>query len=132
MTTGAAELDRMIRSIRGLKGLAERAAPDVAEAIHAELVRTIAAGTTPDGDPWRPTQDGRTPLRNAAAAIRCAAVGTRIYVRLIGPEARHHRGSARGGIVRRVLPASSRIPPAMASVITDVLTRHFHEAVRGD
>lgn len=130
MTTGHAELDRMIERMRALGSLVERAAPDVAEVIQDELTRTIIAGTTPEGVAWQRTRDGRVPLRNAAAAIRCAAVGSTIYVRLVGPEARHHAGTARGGVTRRVLPASSRIPAPMADAIRGVLTRHFREVMR--
>ena len=129
--TGAAELDAMIARLRALGSLTELAAPDVAEAIHAELQRTITAGTSPEGVPWQPTRDGRTPMRNALAAVRCAAVGTTIYVRLVGPEARHHKGRARGRIVRPVLPTTSKIPAAMAEAIRTALTWHFDDVVRG-
>lgn len=132
MTTGVAELDRMIATCRAVGGLAERAAPDVADAIRAELERNIAAGVTPDEEPWQLTRDGRVPLRNAATKLYCGAVGTTIYVRLIGPEARHHLGRARGRIVRQVLPTSSRIPTTMAATVRDVLARHFVEITRGD
>jgi len=128
---GDAEFERMLATIRALPELGKRAAPDVATAIENELRRTIAAGTAPDGTPWKPTQEGETPLRNAAAAMGVAAVGPTIYVRLTGPEARHHIGSARGGVRRQVIPGRDGLPPVMAAAVRVVLTRHFQELVRG-
>lgn len=126
-TAGMAELDAMIARVRSLRGLATRAAPDVAAAIEAELHATIAAGTTPGGTAWQLTRDGRTPLTGAAKALGVAAVGSTIYVRLTGVEARHHLGRARAGIERQVIPRE--LSPRMAAAVHDVLARHFAEAV---
>jgi hypothetical protein len=126
--SGHAELERMIETIRDLPGLGRRAAPDVAEVLEAALERTIAAGTTPAGEPWQPTRDGRAPLTGAAKALGVAAVGSTIYVRLTGPEARHHLGTAAGGITRQVIPAGA-LPPVMAEAVRVVLNRHFEEMI---
>jgi len=126
--SGLADLDRMIATIRDLPGLGKIAAPDVADALEAALGRTIAAGTTPAGEPWRPTRDGRTPLTGAAKALGVAAVGATVYVRLTGPEARHHLGTAAGGVTRQVIPTRA-LPPAMAEAVRVVLNRHFVELV---
>lgn len=130
MSAGLDKLDEMIARINALPGLAQRAAPDVAFAVEAELERTIGAGTTPDGEPWAPTKEGARPLAGAAKALGVAAVGTTIVVRLTGPEARHHLGRARGGVVRQIIP-TDKIPAPMATAIGDVLTRHFGEVTRG-
>lgn len=126
--SGLTEFDRMIETIRDLPGLGRRAAPDVAEVIELALERTIAAGTTPAGEPWQPTRDGRTPLTGAAKALGVASVGSTIYVRLTGPEARHHLGTAAGGIERQVIPRAG-LPPAMAEAVRAVLNRHFEEMI---
>ena len=128
MATGMDQLDAMIATIGRLPELARTAAPDVAEAVKVELERTIAAGTTPDGKPWERTEDGRQPLQHAASALRVAAVGTTIYVRLTGPEARHHLGRARGGKVRQVIP-TTEIPARMGDEVRKVLVKHFGAAV---
>ena len=127
--SGLDDLDRMIASVRALPGLAKRAAPDVADALEAELHRTIAAGQTPDGKPWQPTRDGATPLTGAAKALGVAAVGATVYVRLVGVEARHHLGRARGGIERQVIP--TELSPRMAAAVHEVLGRHFVETIGG-
>jgi hypothetical protein len=124
------QLDAMIATINKLPELGQRAAGDVALAVEAELHRTIAAGTTPDGKPWQLTKDGARPLTGAAKALAVVPVGTTIYVRLTGPEARHHLGRGRGGVVRQVIP-TKQIPAAMASAIRAEVTRHFNEVTKG-
>lgn len=127
--SGDAELDRMIASVRALATLPEHAADDIADAIRDELTRTIAAGTTPEGEAWRPTLAGERALKNAAASVHVAAVGRTIYVRLVGVDARHHAGRGRGGVRRQVIPDGGNIPAPMAAVIRRVLGDHFAELV---
>lgn len=121
------DLDAMIATIRKLPELGKQAAPDLALAIENELQRTIAAGTTPDGEPWKLTKDGDKPLTHAAKAMTVVAVGSTIFVRLTGPEARHHLGRGRGGVVRQVIP-TDHIPAKMADAMRSVLARHFTAA----
>jgi hypothetical protein len=129
VSKGIAELDAMIRRLRELpESLVKDAAPEIARVVEQEIKRTIAAGTTPEGEPWERTLDGRKPLQHAASAVFVGAVGTTIFVRLTGPEARHHLGQARGGKVRRVIPET--IPPAMAAKMVDVIGERFAEAMR--
>jgi hypothetical protein len=129
MSSGFAELDKMIATVRAIPRLCVTAAPEVADAVRTELARTIAAGTSPEGKRWEPRKhDGGRPLENAAAAVHVGAVGSTIYVRLIGPEARHHLGHARGGTVRQVIPVD-RLSSELASVVRDVLARFFDELV---
>lgn len=129
--SGNDELQEMIAKIRALGKLGEEAAPDVAYAVEADLRRSIGEGTDPDGKPWDKTQAGETPLRNADKAVHVAAVGGTIFVRLTGPEARHHKGSARGGIVRAVIPTKSVVPDRMAAAVRGVLVRHFERVTSG-
>lgn len=128
MADGLAQLDAMIATIGALPNLTRDAASDVADAVRAELRRTIAAGTTPDGKPWQPTLDGERPLRHAADALHVGAVDSTIYVRLAGPEARHHLGRARGGKVRQVIPVD-KVPDRMGEAIRAVLVKRFDAAV---
>jgi hypothetical protein len=128
--SGSDQLDAMIATIKKLPDLGKQAAPDVARAVETELQRTIAAGTTPDGEPWKLTKDGDRPLTGAAKAVAVVAVDTTVFVRLTGPEARHHLGRGRGGVTREVIPTKA-IPAKMASAIRDVLLRHFTEQTTG-
>ena len=127
--TGMEDLNSMIETLRQLPQLARVAAPAVAEAMEREAQRTIASGTTAYGVPWKRTQKGnKVPMRDAASALKVAAVGTTIYMRLLGVEARHHRGIARGGVERNVLPINT-IPQPMAAAITTALRLTFAKLV---
>jgi hypothetical protein len=128
MADGFAQLDGMIARLRALPGLAERAAPAVADAVREELQRTISAGTSADGETWAPKKDGGKPLQDAEAALTVVPVGKRIIIKLRGPEARHHRGWARGGVRRPIIPVN-KIPAAMAHRIKKVLAAEFAKVV---
>lgn len=128
----AGELDDMIRKLRAIPGIVERASTDAADAVRGELERTIAAGTTSDGQAWTPRKlDGGRPLADAAKALYVAPVGTRIYARLTGHIARHHLGRARGGLERPILPTTGKLPAPMARALRKVLVEHFTETVKG-
>ncbi|MBA3841102.1 MAG: hypothetical protein H0X39_00505 [Actinobacteria bacterium] len=120
----------MIDRIRRLGYLAETAAPDVADAVRASLQKSIASGTDPDGKAWAPRKGGGTALQYAAKAVAVAPIGTRVFVRLSGVEARHHLGLARGGVVRRIIPVD-RIPRAMAEDCIKAIADHFHFVMAG-
>lgn len=129
MNSGFAELDAMIATVRAIPRLCVTAAPEVADAMRAELGRTIAAGTSPEGKRWDPRKRDRgQPLANALASVHVGAVGSTIYVRLTGPAARHHLGHARGGTVRQVIPVD-RLSPELAAIVRDTLAQKFDELV---
>lgn len=123
-------LDDMIARLRELPDLAERVADDIAAVIDEELQRTIAAGTTPEGKPWERTKQGKQPLQYAGrpGTLNVASVGRVIYVRLTGPEARHHTGRARGQVRRQIIPRG-QLPPAIAAKVEAVIARHLSDAL---
>jgi hypothetical protein len=125
-----ADLDAMIAKLKHLPELAQRAAPEVAGAVRDNVREQISKGTDPNGNPWKPTQQGERPLKNAANALYVANIGTTILARLTGPEARHHWGRARGGIKRQVLPTNG-IPSSMAKAITEVVVTEFNALMGG-
>jgi hypothetical protein len=131
MSTGNEQLQSIIERVKAIGNLAEIAAPDVARAVEIDLRLSIADGTTPYGEKWKLTQEHQQPLQNAMKALHVAAVGGTIYVRLTGPEARHHRGAVRGGVRRQVIPSNGKIPDRMAARIRKVLEEHFEEASYG-
>ena len=59
-------LEEMCERLRAMPDVMERCAEDVADVIEAELKRTIAAGTTPEGEAWKPTKKGKQPLSGFA------------------------------------------------------------------
>lgn len=128
---GARQMQAMIERVRVLPDLVSDAAPDAASALRAAIVKHVDAGTAPDGTPWKPRkEDGGRPMANAAAAVRVAPTGNKLFAAVRGPEARHSRGIARGGIERPIFP-SSGLPDGYARAITGVLTAHFTKRMGG-
>jgi len=131
MRDGGAELEAMIKRIREIPKLARRAAPEAAKAVRGVLDEQIAAGTSPTGERWAPRKaDGGRALEHAGDALAVAPIGTRIFCKLSGPEARHDVGRVKGGTIRKILP-STGIPPKMAEAISDVLDREFKAITKG-
>lgn len=130
--SGADEIDAIIARVRAIPGLARRAAPDAARAVERVLGEQLERGESPTGETWAPRRaDGGRALEDARKALAVAPIGTRLFARLTGPVARHDLGRARGGVVRKMLPASGPIPAALAKAIRDVLTTHFERATKG-
>lgn len=98
--------------------------PELARVIYDELKATITAGETPEGEKWAPRKKGNAPvLTNAVDALKVAAVGSRVYVRLVGVETRHHRGRAKGGTRRQVIISSKSFPPRMRERMREAIHR---------
>lgn len=132
---GLGEMDAMVAKLRAMRGMVTRSAPGVAQALDAELRRNITAGVGPDGTPWKPTLDGRTPLANAGKALSTRAVGTVVLAKLEGVEARHHLGAIRGSskarwLARPILP-NRKIPAPVDGAIRTVLQREFAGTMGG-
>ena len=128
MPSGVEVLREQIRRLHELEGIAEDVAPEVAEAVEKEMRAQIRRGEGPDGRPWKPTRDGRRPLRNAAKALTVNAVGTVIVLELGPPYARHHLGAVRGRVRRPILP-TRRIPTPMTRAIKRVVERRFEKTM---
>lgn len=127
---GQEQLDEMIARIRKIPAIAKDSAPEAAGEMLRTIRETIAAGTDCDGKPWAPRQDdGGRPLKNAAAAVKVAPIGARIFARVYGPEAKHHLGRARGGIIRGIIP--THLTDTLAERIRAVFVRRFDTTVKG-
>lgn len=125
MTDAAhAALSAHIARIRTLPALAKRVLPKVAREVARETEAQIARGESPDGQPWQPTKDGRTPLRGAARAVRVAVEGGSIVVSVEGYHALHHMGRARGGVRRQIIPRE--MSTRLARVISSVASEEFN------
>jgi hypothetical protein len=122
---GLFEIDRHIARLRKVGDLPREAAPACAEALREYLERQIAAGRAPDGSTWAPRkEDGGRALEDAAKALTVVPVGTHILARIKGPEARHHKGIAKGGTVRQILPTTT-IPPVLTRALDAVIKETF-------
>lgn len=129
---GAAALRAQIELLESLPArLLAEAPPLVAVELEKEIRANIAAGRDPDGAPWAKTQAGAVPLRNAGKALTVKAMGSVVLAKLVGPEARHHLGTAAGKIRRQILP-TKRVPRSMTLAIKRVLAKKFNQIVSGE
>ena len=125
MADAIRELQLQIERLRELAVLPRTAAPAVAEVLKLELDKQIAAGKAPDGSTWEPRkEDGGKPLTGAAKALAVVAVGSTVFARLKGPEARHHFGFGKGGVKRQILPTET-LPAVLVRAIKAVIGETF-------
>lgn len=130
--TAFSVLDDHIDRVRELPKAMQGAAPDVANDLHAELLRQIGAAQDPKGAAWKLTaRGGNKPLVGAEKSVGVAHVGRRVWLRAWGHIARHSKGIAKGGIVRQVIP-SGAIPERMTTLIRERLTKAFRSHMGGD
>jgi hypothetical protein len=115
-----ADVQDMIRALRSLGTTAQEAAPECAKALEADIRASVAAGKGPDGTPWQRTKDGKQPLQRAADAVTVVAKGTTVIVKVVGIEARHHWGTVKGGIIRRIIPTAA-LPQSAERALAKVL-----------
>lgn len=124
-----AALDDLIERVSTLPKVVNAAMPEIAREWKRKLQATVAASTTPTGEPWADKKKGEgKPLVGAArdGTLGVAEVGNVIYVRLSGVEARHHRGAVRGKVARQIIPRGSTLPPAFRDIVIRMLRKHFH------
>ena len=127
--TAGVDIRTMIKQIEAFGDLST-IMPKLARVVGAGIERTIAAGTNPYGEVWKPTLDDHQPLQNAMKAVTVTAVDRSIFVRVVGVEAKHHLGAVRGKKVRRIIPSKKRIPGEIAIGMKRVLDEHFDQTVR--
>jgi hypothetical protein len=124
----SATLDRMIEQLRSVPRLVEDALPAAAKECHRLIGENIAAQRGPDGEPWPKSKLGDRVLVGALKAVTAAVIGNVILIKLVGPEARHHLGIAKGHVVRRILP-TRRKPQPMTEAIRRVILRSLSGGV---
>lgn len=114
--------DEWIDRVRSLPELAREAAPEVSADMEAEFKRQIGAATDPNGKAWEERREGGKALANAAAALTVVPVGTRVIARIKGYIARHNNGTAKGGLVRQILPGKG-LPARLERTVRDAVNR---------
>lgn len=130
MADGFNELQGWIAKLRELGESPEDIAEDIAPELRDEFEKNIAASRAPDGTPWKATQAGTPPLKNAAKALGVAAIGKKVVAVLQGIEARHHAGTVRGKIARPILPTKD-IPEPIVKLIIRVAEKRFNLIMGG-
>lgn len=124
-----ATIEQFVAQLAALpKAMLQDALPELGIVVRKSLVNTINAGETPDHVKWAPRKRGDAPvLVHAEAALHVGAIGGRIYIRLAGIEARHHRGRVKGGTKREVI-LTTHLTPDVVAAMRKVLDRRFAEA----
>jgi hypothetical protein len=129
--TGTEQLQALIERVRNLPEFVNECLPEAARQVKKELDQTVSSGADPWGAQWAPKKQGHgTPLAHASGNVFVGAIGTRILIRLTGIETKHHRGWAKGGTERKVIPTPDRelpvpITDAIFKVITDSFTAYM-------
>lgn len=127
---GDGGLDAMIASLRAIEGMpwAQVAAP----AVEAFMREQLAAGQTPEGQPWLAKKDGGRPLAGAAAAYEQRVSGSAIIMRIGGGDKSryvfHHFG-AQGKPIRQQLPAG-QLQARLGNAIRAGLVTPFKAATK--
>ena len=99
------ELDAQIARLQAVANLPRLAAPACAAELRVVMERQVNAGVNPQGEEWAPRKkDGAQPMQNAAQALTVVPIGSKVFARLKGVEVLHHRGLAKGGVKRVVIP----------------------------
>lgn len=129
MSGGAEAMTAFAAKLRNLRRLATEAAKEAAPAVEAVVRASAAAGTTPDGQAWKPTKAGSRPLANAASAVSARAVGTVVEVIVRGHHFLHHMGLARGKVVRQIIP--THLTPELAAALRRATARAFARLMGG-
>lgn len=127
--SGIESLDRMIATVRSL-GIGPEYVQATARATEAWLRSQLAAGVDPNtGAPWKPTEDGKRPLKSAAGRPIVRLAGNVVIISLRGYYVFQHFG-ARGRAGRRVIPQGS-MPAKLGEAIRLGLVEPFNAKARG-
>jgi len=124
VSSGALEMADMIRTLQELSGFGLKSASKATREVEVVTRRQVARGLGPDGKPWKPTQAGTPPLKNAGAALTIKLKGKCIIWTLTGVEARHHLGAVRGKVKRPIIPIDV-LPGPVVEAITKSYNSEF-------
>jgi hypothetical protein len=129
---GSAILDQWIERLRklGASDVGSRVALEAAPLVDEAVKATARAGTTPMGEPWKPTQAGTPPLARAADHITTKAQGPVVAVTLSGVDVIHHKGLGRQPR-RQIIPDGVSVPPSVWSACHKAAANVFRAIVGG-
>lgn len=118
-------LEAMAAKLRAAPEALKHAMPELRDTFDTYLSECFARGVDPDGKAWPKTKDGKTP--ELSGSQRDVTIkGHTIIVRMRWYDALHSRGIAKGGVMRRLIPAGG-LPPELLKrfdrVIGDALRK---------
>lgn len=122
-----AQMRAIIQRLRTLpKELIAQSAPLIGEELKASIDGSVARGQAPDGTPWPLKLDGERALVDAADDVTVDVVGSVIVATLRGKYVLHHKGFARGGVRRQVIP-TKKAPQAFINAAKKALSQRYVE-----
>lgn len=105
-------IEAMLETLRRLARLPADAAKAAAPLVEKAARSTAAAGTSPEGETWKPKKDGGGKvLANAPAAVSAVAIDNSVQVILKGHHVFHHYGTKRDP-KRPIIPEKDEVLPA--------------------
>lgn len=123
MADAEESLRSMIRRLRAF-GQGAEVAREAAPLIEQALKATAAAGTDPDGKPWKSKKDGSRALPDAADALTVTPGAMLVTIRVRGGEAVQNRFG-----FRRMLPRRKQIPKAIYAALREGAARAWKKAM---
>lgn len=121
----------MVAKLRRLRTLGERAAAIAAPKLLAEVQRTAAAGTAPDGTPWAPLKRGGRALPSASGALSVRVAGHIVQLVLRGPYVLHNRGTGHAPKRQILPPRGLGLPQRYREICAAAARQVFHETMGG-
>ena len=120
-------LEAIAAKLREAPKALTRAMPELRRTFDEYLTECFARGVDPDGQAWPKTKAGKTP--ELSGSQRDVTVkGHTIIVRMRWYDALHSRGIAKGGVMRRLIPAGG-IPPELAKRFDRVIGDALRDAL---
>ena len=131
MSDGELALDAMIAKLRRARMIAVEAARIAAPKLEAEIKRTAAAGTTPEGKPWAPLKySGQRALVKASEFVSAKQFGSTVALILTGAYVLHNFGTGHAE-KRRILPErGAPLPERMRAICAAAAKQAFEQAMR--
>jgi len=116
------QLTALAARLRDVPQLGNEIAKEAAPSLLSLNKASAAAGTTPMGEQWAPTKQGKRALVHAADAITASVVGDVIFLVLSGINVFHNRR-------RRIVPSKgTALPPGYRDAIFAAARRVIERA----
>lgn len=125
--SGAAVMNGWIASLRNVAASEAERVEIMRAELEADTKRTAAAGTTPDGAAWKPTQTGAAPLQGAPEAISSSVQGSTAIVEINGHHVVHHYGTKKDP-KRQIIPET--ISRSLADAFKDKLLKSIERKLK--
>jgi hypothetical protein len=127
--SGFADLDAYIAKLHKLSGFNVEVAKAAAPKVEAVVQASAAAGTSPSGQAWAPTKDGKRALPKAGGAVRALSKGATITILLSGHYTWHQNSKNHP---REIIPERGKgVPAPISEAIKEASREVFFRTMGG-